>query len=1121
MSWAPNNFQYVAVGTDNSQPISWSQVEVWIAPSYLQLPEWAAASALLQQWIGGTWGGFVRLLDQNASLIVPATGDPSEVGGVLDLAVQKAIAAVGSSISGSLQAASLSIPISGTTVYAVNTATQAVTSTQSLNDGSFIFPTLSPGTYQLSVDGAVVTSNSSVTVAAGQAVTGVTLDLSAGATISGQVFGQPSNLPIAGAALLAVNEADSSEFPATSDAQGNFSFTGLPPGVYDLIVNAAGYARTIAAGVDVSTANAVQTITMSPEAVLSGSVTLGSGGATASALTVTVEPVGNTDPNQIYSVTTSLLSFQVVVLPAGEYDVTFSMSGYLAQTLTGVNVAAGAQVNLSAVTLAPPATVSGTLEATDPSLSVAGVLITAQIGGTVAASAYTDDLGNYTLANLAPGTYAISALPPAGFSDNENLVVNAGDNDNQVDLNLHPGGIIQGTVTATGSGAVLPGVVVTLSGPTGQPQLTSTDAQGVYSFSNLGLGTYTVFLTLPATTNSQAATVSNLDAGTTTANFSVPFAYDTALQGNVQDSVGDPLANAEVSLIQNGTAVATTSTSADGSYSFVLAQGGTFDLQVDAASAGGEYISGITVATHAVVNQPIVAGTASVTIDVADAGGPLAGTVVQFYRQVSTGLAIAGTQSTDSTGQAIFSDLTPGTYSVLASSEPESALGSLTVSSGSNPAFTLNLTATYTLSGTITDGSANPIAGATVYLASATSSLLSRAAVTAQDGSYTIVNVAPGTYDVVVSAAGFDTDVQTAVSVTADQTQNVSLVASTTTIQGVAEDTAGNAIPLAAVSVHDASGHILGMATADANGAFQLEGIVGTGLTLTVAENGYASQTLTNLTFAAGNTINVGTVQLPFVAFGQQVTGIDSPGYSPLASPDVKFSASPVVTPLGNPPSPATPAIGDQSFGATIINAALAALSANVTARNVEGPQCSYSSDAYFAFLTAEQAQVNFYNNVVKPAAQQLLDSGTHLIAADYAETAILAAQLAAAELSFLPYSLATSGFVTAAVYTSVQGLFSFVQAIDSYITNVNAAQNATEINANALATGKAVWNFKSAVQALFDTIKGESDPPKWFGPIVSAVMLLISDPYALTHAPGETRPRPTTTTSRTRWLAI
>ncbi len=65
---------------------------------------WAAASAVLQAEIGGTWGGFVQLLDQDAALVSTDVGDPSHVPDVLDVAVAKAFAAVGTSLSGTLLA---------------------------------------------------------------------------------------------------------------------------------------------------------------------------------------------------------------------------------------------------------------------------------------------------------------------------------------------------------------------------------------------------------------------------------------------------------------------------------------------------------------------------------------------------------------------------------------------------------------------------------------------------------------------------------------------------------------------------------------------------------------------------------------------------------------------------------------------------------------------------------------------------------------------------------------------------------------------------------------------------------------------------------------------------------
>ena len=82
-------------------------------------------------------------------------------------------AAIGPSITGTLQTTDPQLALGDLPVYATNETTGDVFATTSLNDGSFIFDTVTPGSYDFSVDGALITGTPTATVAAGQAVQGV------------------------------------------------------------------------------------------------------------------------------------------------------------------------------------------------------------------------------------------------------------------------------------------------------------------------------------------------------------------------------------------------------------------------------------------------------------------------------------------------------------------------------------------------------------------------------------------------------------------------------------------------------------------------------------------------------------------------------------------------------------------------------------------------------------------------------------------------------------------------------------------------------------------------------------------------------------------------------------
>ena len=185
-------------------------------------------------------------------------------------------------------------------VDAINQTTGDSYSTYTLNDGSFVFPQVTAGSYTFTFQGAIITSPPTVTgVADGQALQGVTLDVVAGATLTGETTSFASNTPIAAATIQAIGSAGTL-FTTTSDSNGQYVFKGLPADTYTLIADASGFARTFLDGV-VATSGSVGTVlVMAPESVINGMVNLASGGPVGGTLQVEAQPAGTTDPNQTY-----------------------------------------------------------------------------------------------------------------------------------------------------------------------------------------------------------------------------------------------------------------------------------------------------------------------------------------------------------------------------------------------------------------------------------------------------------------------------------------------------------------------------------------------------------------------------------------------------------------------------------------------------------------------------------------------------------------------------------------------------------------------------------------------------------------------------------------------------
>lgn len=255
-------------------------------------------------------------------------------------------------------------------------------------------------------------------------------------------------------------------------------------------------------------------------------------------------------------------------------------------------------------------TVSGTVIADATGLPLAGVTvsITQMLGAggqaTVAGPVTSAD-GGWSAA-LDPADYMIQFWPPSYDycgeywddvldPDGADLISVYGTDIGGVNAGLQSAGSIEGTVTVYGTGAPLPGVLVTPQYGTGSYWNavggTMTDSQGHYTFPGLRPGDWVVRFTDTSGTYAtqyyeDATTPENADpvtvyAGMATTGVSVAMKDKAILTGTVAAAEGGArLAGIEVGVLRSGSwsTATTTTTGADGSYEFRL-DAGTYRLR--------------------------------------------------------------------------------------------------------------------------------------------------------------------------------------------------------------------------------------------------------------------------------------------------------------------------------------------------------------------------------------------------------------------------------------------------------------------------------------------------------------------------------------------------------------
>ncbi len=271
--------------------------------------------------------------------------------------------------------------------------------------------------------------------------------------------------------------------------------------------------------------------------------------------------------------------------------------------------------------------------------------------GTATATTTVDASGNYSYTGLASGSYTVSPSA-AGYllsPTNQIVTITAA---NIAGVNFTATAqtyTISGTISGTGG----PGATITL---TGAATTTATaDASGIYSFSGLINGSYTVTPTKSGysfTPASQTVTVSNASIA---ANFtSTAFTY--LLSGTISGP-GGPGATVKLT----GAAAATVTANASGVYSFPAVTNGSYTVKptktgyIFTPTSRSVTVSGANVTA----NFSSVLKTYSISGTISGPGGPGASVAL-------TGAATT-TITANSSGVFNFSGLANGSYTVTPS----------------------------------------------------------------------------------------------------------------------------------------------------------------------------------------------------------------------------------------------------------------------------------------------------------------------------------------------------------------------------------------------------------------------------------------------------------------------
>ncbi len=543
------------------------------------------------------------MLGDNATLMPPSLGDNTDLYELLDLQVQKATAAVTTSVSGSLAAADPGVNIAGQTVVATNAQTQQTFAATTLADGSFVFPELAPGDYSFDVSDELLISAATATVSPGETLQAIVLPVSAGAQISGTIFDRQNGNPVPSAIITATNDSDKSTYVVQTDASGNYLLSGLEPGLYDLATEDGDFAPANTYGVDVSTTPAVVDVQLSAGSTISGAVNLQSGGQIAGATTITGIPQDGGSPVTIQTLTTA---FELEGLSAGTYDLSIANDGYVTQTISDLTVSAGQILDIGTVRLPVASTISGRISASYVSiLQDQQEVDLSNSNGQIIARSLTDSGGDFAFSGLPSGTYTINVPRFSDFSGQMQVTLGAAENLTDLVIQILPGGAITGVVSDSQTGTPIANALVYLVDGAGNITDVTTNSTGQYAFDQLNLGSYRVYVPSSIAASAAEVNITSLDGDSVEADLQAD--VTTRITGVAEDASGKATAGSTIDLFQSGQLVAQTSTEADGSYSFLLDGGGIFDLLAISTGVSFEPVS-VSVSAGSTIQQNFTRG---------------------------------------------------------------------------------------------------------------------------------------------------------------------------------------------------------------------------------------------------------------------------------------------------------------------------------------------------------------------------------------------------------------------------------------------------------------------------------------------------------------------------------